>query len=112
MINSCKNPFGEAQDEASDEVVDVANDFFSSFDACATIEQNAEQFRQCIKQCNVALTMNDKAHLLDLSFHNANENFWEMEDASGAFDILFEDLINDCAAAQDDFLAAVEMALE
>jgi hypothetical protein len=103
MINSCKNPFGEAQDEASDEVVDVANDFFSSFDACATIEQNAEQFRQCIKQCNIELTMNDKAHLIDLSFHNANENFWEMED---------DGIIDDCAAAQDDFLAAVEMALE
>lgn len=103
MINSCKNPFGKAQDEASDEVVDVANNFFSSFDFSATIKQNAEQFRQCIKQSNVALTMNNKAHLIDLSFHNANENFWEMED---------DGIIDDRFDAQDDFLAAVEMALE
>jgi len=90
--------FGEPQGEASESVEDLSLDILSAFDETATISQNAQEFIKCIAQSDIKLSANDKAHVLDMSFHDANENFWEM--------------CADAASAQHTFLEAVRTALE
>ena len=55
------------------------------------------------EEYKLVLDNNAKAHILRASFHNANENFYELED---------EGEIDDRFDTQDQFLSAVEAALK
>lgn len=106
MINSYALTFGEPVDESTELADDIACDIFSEFDYGDTVEANAKHFENYIRtkfseRLN-ELTINDKAHILDQSFHNANENFYELED---------EGIIEDRSETQGDFLNALELAL-
>lgn len=115
MINSYKQTFGEPQGETPDAIVELASSLYCEFDHNKSIKENADDFVKCIKNFTLAdadiaaeekplpLSNNDKAHIMDLSFHNANENFYELED---------EGVIDDSYASQNNFLEAMEQALK
>jgi hypothetical protein len=102
MFNSYKTTFGDPQGEPSDELVDLEMEIFSQNDFGSTIEGNAKTFSRLIEESGLTLSGNDKAHLLDMCFNSANENFYELEEEDENFD---------SQGAQEDFLEAVELAL-
>jgi len=102
MFNSYKTTFGDPQGEPSDELVDLEMEIFSANDFGGTIESNAKTFSRLIEESALTLSENDKAHLLDMCFNSANENFYELEKEDENFD---------SQGAQEDFLEAVELAL-
>jgi hypothetical protein len=102
MFNSYKTTFGDPQGEPSDELVDLEMEIFSANDFGGTIESNAKTFSRLIEESALTLSENDKAHLLDMCFNSANENFYELEEEDENFDT---------QGAQEDFLEAVELAL-
>lgn len=104
MTNSYSLTFGEPIGKCSDELVELASEIFSQFefDGNITKEQsNIESFKELVAKVP-PLNRNEKAHILDMSFHNANENFYELED---------DGTIDDASALQEDFLKQVVQAL-
>jgi hypothetical protein len=102
MFNSYRTTFGDPQGEPSDELFELSEEIFSSIDFAGTIRENAVTFCRRLSESGLTLSENDKAHLLDLCFNSANENFYELEDEDGNFD---------SRGAEEDFLEAVELAL-
>lgn len=98
MHNSYRQSFGEPIDEASEEICELAFGIFQEFDLNASVEENAERFRKVVG--SLVLSKNDKAHILDRCFNDANENFYELEDEG-----------IDSARLQSKFLNAIEKAL-
>lgn len=116
MFNSYKQTFGEPQGEASEILVEMASELFSAFDWNASVAENTSKFKSILDEMLAdawvdvegnahELVWNDnaKAHILRMSFHNANENFYELEDSGD---------MEDRFIAQDDFLEAIENALK
>lgn len=116
MFNSYKQTFGEPQGEASEDLFEVASELFSEFDWNASVAENADKFKARLdelladtwvtdegEEYKLVLDNNAKAHILRMSFHNANENFYELEDDGD---------MEDRFIAQDDFLEAIENALK
>ena len=101
MFNSYIQAFGEPQGDTPDDLVEVASALFSAFDYNMSIDHNIKAFREELGAR--ALDQNAKAHILDLSFHNANENFYELED---------DEVIVDARETQNDFLEAITQALK
>ena len=107
MINSYKQVFGAPQGEVNEEDAEMASELFRTFDAHASREKNVESMHDALirdhKASFDAINDNGKAHVLQLCFHNANENFYELED---------EGIIDDCYEAQEEFLACVVEVLK
>lgn len=106
MINSYFCAFGEPKGEASETAEVIASELFSEFEFSESVHANRDKFVSVINERfadDLPLSDNDKAHILEMSFHNANENFYELED---------EGLIDDRFVTQDDFLEAIENALK
>lgn len=107
MFNSYIQKYGEPVGESSDELDELGCNIFCSFDfaprAFSLVESSAACIIEEIKNSGLVLSQNDKAHLLDHSFHNANENLYEMEDEDENFN---------AAEAQSEFLAALVLALD
>lgn len=89
---------------------------FSAFDWNASVAENTSKFKSILDEMLAdawvdvegnahELVWNDnaKAHILRMSFNNANENFYELEDSGD---------MEDRFIAQDDFLEAIENALK
>lgn len=115
MFNSYKQTFGEPQGKASEDLFEVASELFSEFDWNASVAENTSKFKAKLdelladawendegEEYKLVLDNNARAHILRMSFHNANENFYELEDSGD---------IEDSSIAQDDFLEAIENAL-
>lgn len=101
MTNSYSLTFGEPIGECSDEIEELASEIFSQFDYNEGTEQsNIDSFKELIAKAP-PLELNDKAHILDMSFHNANENFYELEDDGF-----------DSRELQETFLKQVTQALQ
>lgn len=117
MFNSYKQTFGEPQGELNEDYAEVASELFSEFDWNVSVAENTSKFKAKLdellapnewvddegKEYTMVLDNNAKAHILRMSFHNANENFYELEDSGD---------LADRFAAQDDFLEAIENALK
>lgn len=116
MFNSYNQSFGEPQGEASEDLYEVASELFSEFDWNVSVAENTDKFKAKLDELLAETWVNDedekyklvlddnaKAHILRASFHNANENFYELEDSGD---------INDRFETQDEFLSAVEAALK
>lgn len=117
MFNSYKQTFGEPQGEASEDLFEVVSELFSEFDWNVSVAENTSKFKAKLdellapnewvddegKEYTMVLDNNAKAHILQMSFHNANENFYELEDSGD---------MEDRFSAQDDFLEAIENALK
>ena len=106
MINSYFCAFGEPKGEASETAEVIASELFSEFEFSESVHVNRDKFVSVLRERfadDLPLSDNDKAHILEMSFHNANENFYELED---------EGLIDDRFVTQDDFLEAIENALK
>lgn len=107
MINSYKQVFGVPQGDVYEEDAEMASAIFSAFDAHASREKNVESMYDALthnhKTSFDAINENGKAHVLQLCFHNANENFYELED---------EGIIDDAHEAQEEFLACVVQVLK
>jgi len=83
--------------------MDLTSEIISEFIPHNTIEENAKNFAQVIRDMEViAIEEKDKAHIYEAAFHFANESFYELED-DGEIDDRFE--------TQNDFLEALEIAL-
>lgn len=116
MFNSYNQTFGEPQGKASEILVEMASELFSAFDWNASVAENTSKFKSILDEMLAdawvdvegnahELVWNDnaKAHILRMSFNNANENFYELEDSGD---------MEDRFIAQDDFLEAIENALK
>jgi hypothetical protein len=106
MINSYFCAFGEPKGEASETAEVIASELFSEFEFSESVHVNRDKFVSVLRERfadDLPLSDDDKAHILEMSFHNANENFYELED---------EGLIDDQVEAQADFLGAVQVALQ
>ena len=116
MFNSYNQSFGEPVGEHNEDYFEVASELFSEFDWNASVAENTEKFKAKLdellaedwvndegEEYKLVLDNNAKAHILRASFHNANENFYELED---------DDEIDDRFDTQDQFLSAVEAALK
>ena len=116
MFNSYNQSFGKPQGEHNEDYFEVASELFSEFDWNVSVAENTDKFKAKLDELlaetwendegetyKLVLDDNAKAHILRASFHNANENFYELED-SGDIDDRFD--------TQDQFLSAVEAALK
>ena len=117
MFNSYNQTFGKPQGDHNEDYAEVASELFSEFDWNASVAENTSKFKAKLdellapnewvddegKEYTMVLDNNAKAHILRASFHNANENFYELEDSGD---------IADRFVTQDDFLEAVENALK
>jgi len=106
MINSYFCTFGEPKGEASETAEVIASDLFGEFEFSESVHVNRDKFVSVLRERfadDLPLSDDDKAHILEMSFHNANENFYELED---------EGHIDDRFVTQDDFLEAIENALK
>ena len=106
MTNSYFCAFGEPKGEASETAEVIASELIGEFEFSESIDVNCNRFVSVINERfadDLPLSNDDKAHILEMSFHNANENFYELED---------EGLIDDRFVTQDDFLEAIENALK
>ena len=116
MFNSYKQTFGEPQGDHNEDYAEVACELFSEFDWNTSVAENTSKFKARLDELLADARMNDegeeyklvldnnaKAHILRASFHNANENFYELEDSGD---------IEDSSITQDDFLEAIENALK
>lgn len=116
MFNSYNQTFGVPQGEHNEDYAEVASELFSEFDWNASVAENTDKFKAKLdelladtwendegEEYKLVIDNNAKAHLLKMCFHNANENFYELED---------EGDIEDRFVTQDEFLEAVENALK
>ena len=116
MFNYYNQTFGKPQGELNEDYAEVASELFSEFDWNVSVAENTDKFKAKLdelladtwvtdegEEYKLALDNNAKAHILRASFHNANENFYELEDSGD---------IEDRFVTQDDFLEAVENALK
>lgn len=116
MFNYYNQTFGKPQGEPNEDYAEVAGALFSDFDWNVSVAENTSKFKAKLdelladtwvtdegEEYKLVLDNNAKAHILRMSFHNANENFYELEDSGD---------IADRFVTQDDFLEAVEHALK
>lgn len=108
MFNSYKLTFGVPKGHLSEGLIDIFSEVSSVYSFNDTIEDNAKALEKALRDelstpRSRKLSTNQKACMLAAAFHHANENFYELED---------DGMIDDCYAAQDDYLEAWELALK
>jgi hypothetical protein len=104
-MNSYIQAFGTPEGEISSHLEEVSCNLMNALDytKCGTKDDtNLKAFKEVLAEVGLPISDNDKAHILDECFHNANENFYELED---------EGIINSSADLQDTFLRLVVEAI-